>query len=37
MTNRLHSANTLTEGMEGVSFGDVKSRKRELEQRIAAT
>lgn len=37
MTNRLHSANTLKEGMESVGYGDAKSRKRELEQRIAAT
>ena len=34
MGDRLHSANTLEEGMTKVGFGDVQTRKRELEAKI---
>lgn len=37
MTSRLHSANTLKEGMMNVGFGDPQARKRELEAQIAVT
>ena len=38
MTSRLHSANTLREGMNQVAFGDdPQARKRDLENRIAVT
>ncbi len=38
MTARLHSSNTLLEGMNGVQFdgGDPAARKRELEAKIEA-
>ena len=35
MTSRLHSADTLMEGMTQVGHGDVSTRKRELENMIA--
>ena len=35
MTSRLHSAKTLEEGMNQVGYGDVNSRKRDLEAKIA--
>ena len=37
MTSRLHSANTLVEGMNKVGHGSVQDRKRALEEQIAVT
>lgn len=35
MASRLHSSNTLVDGMEGVTYGDQQQdRKRELEDKI---